>query len=657
MIVQLGHFALILATCLALAQFCLPMIGLARGRSDFLAVAAPAAMGQFLMIALSFAALGYAFYTNDFSVAYVAQNSNTQLPVFYRLAAIWGSHEGSLLLWLLVLGAWSMAVAGASHSLPREVSSCVLAVMGAVSIGFLLFTLLTSNPFLLQFPVPAEGRDLNPLLQDPGLVFHPPMLYMGYVGFTVAFAFAITALITGRVDSAWTRWTRPWTIASWMFLTLGINIGSWWSYHELGWGGWWFWDPVENASFMPWLVGTALIHSLAVTEIRGIFKSWTVLLAITAFALSLLGTFLVRSGVLISVHAFAVDPARGIYILTFFGIVVGGSLLLYAFRAGRFEARQRTPVKVLSREGLLLLNNIFLVVAAAAVLLGTLYPIIADALGMGRISVGPPYFNSVFIPLTAPLVVLIGFAAAMAWKKTRPAVLRNKLWLPLVAAVVLGVAVALVSVGVPGVVAVAGCVLGGWAICSALADVLRRMRGRRIKLPRAALGMALAHTGVGIFVIGVTLVTVFGAENIVRMAPGGSAWVSGYEFTFRGVEKRQGPNYTADVGLFTVKQDGEVVATLQPAKRHYQAGGQVMTEAGVQSGVFRDLYVSLGRPLEDDSWSVRMYYRPFVRWIWAGGYLVAIGGFLALTDKRYWRRRTARVGQKQAAAMTRQVEA
>src|SRR5699024_7455627 len=351
------------------------------------------------------------------SVAYVAANSNTQLPWFYRLAAIWGSHEGSLLLWLLVLAAWSMAVAGASQSLPREISSCVLAIMGLVSVGFLLFTLLTSNPFLLQFPAPAQGRDLNPLLQDPGLVFHPPMLYMGYVGFTVAFAFAITALITGRVDSAWTRWTRPWTVAAWMFLPIGITMGSYWAYNELGWGGWWFWDPVENASFMPWLVGTALIHSLAVTEIRGIFKSWTVLLAITALVLSLLGTFLVRSGVLISVHAFAVDPTRGVYILAFFTIVVGGSLLLYALRAATFDPRQNTPVKILSREGLLLLNNIFLVVAAAAVMLGTLYPIIADSLGFGRISVGPPYFNSVFIPLTLPLVVLIGFASVMAWKQ------------------------------------------------------------------------------------------------------------------------------------------------------------------------------------------------------------------------------------------------
>lgn len=655
MIVQLGHFALILATCLALAQAILPLAGLARGRRDLLAVAPPAAMGQFLMVALAFAALAYAFYTNDFSVAYVAANSNTNLPWYYRIAAVWGSHEGSLLLWLLVLGGWSVAVACASQSLPREVSSCVLAVMGAVSVGFLLFTLLTSNPFLLSLPAPSQGRDLNPLLQDPGLVFHPPILYMGYVGFTVAFAFAITALITGRVDSAWTRWTRPWTVASWMFLTIGITMGSYWAYNELGWGGWWFWDPVENASFMPWLVGTALIHSLAVTEIRGIFKSWTVLLAITAFALSLLGTFLVRSGVLISVHAFAVSPTRGIYILSFFGIVVGGSLLLYAIRAPKFEARQRTPVKVLSREGLLLLNNIFLVVAATVVLLGTLYPIIADALGMGRISVGPPYFNSVFLPVTAPLVVLIGLAAVMAWKQTRPAVLRKRLWLPLLVAVIAGPVLAFVSAGSPGVMALAGCILGSWAICASLADLIRRTRGRRIQMPRAALGMALAHTGIGIFVIGVTLVSVFGMQNSARMAPGSTASVAGYTFTFHGTHKETGPNYNAEVGHFTISEDGEQVAALYPAKRHYMAGGQVMTEAGIAPGIFRDLYVSLGRPLEGNAWSVRIYYRPFVRWIWGGGFVVALGGFLALTDKRYWRRR--RADKRQPAPVTRQVQA
>ncbi|MBS62626.1 heme lyase CcmF/NrfE family subunit [Salinisphaera sp.] len=638
MIPEIGHFALILALGLATLQTLLPMYGIWRSRADCLAVAAPAAIGQFVMMGIAFVALGFAFYANDFSVAYVAANSNTQLPWFYRLSAIWGAHEGSLLLWMMLLAGWSLAVALASRTLPRDVASCVLAVMGAVSVGFLLFTLFTSNPFERQFPAPMEGRDLNPLLQDPGLVVHPPMLYMGYVGFAVAFAFAITALITGRVDSAWTRWTRPWTTAAWMFLTIGVTLGSWWAYKELGWGGWWFWDPVENASFMPWLVGTALIHSLAVTEKRGIFKSWTVLLAITAFALSLLGTFLVRSGVLISVHAFATDPTRGIYILTFFAVVVGGSLLLYALRAAQFEAG-REPVAALSREGLLLLNNIFLVVAAAGVLLGTLYPILADSLGMGRISVGPPYFNKVFIPLTAPLVVLIGAAAVMAWKRTRADVLRSRLWLPLIISIVAGVALPLFTVGTTAVAAVAGCVLGCWAIVTAFEDIVRRSRGRRVMLPRNVVGMAIAHAGVGIFVIGISLVSGFGGEHDVRLAPGQSTEMVGYEFTFVGTRHVDGPNFVAEIGDFIVREDGRQIAELYPSKRRYNAGGQSMTEAGIDVGVTRDLYVSLGEPLSGDAWSVRIYHRPFVRWIWAGGFISALGGLIALTDKRYRRRR------------------
>ncbi len=637
MIPELGHFALILALGLAVIQTAVPIYGVVRNRADCLAVAAPAAIGQFVMLGIAFVALAFAFYANDFSVAYVAANSNTHLPWFYRIAAVWGAHEGSLLLWMMLLSCWSLAVAAASGSLPREVASCVLAVMGAISVGFLMFTLFTSNPFAREFPMPGEGRDLNPLLQDPGLVFHPPMLYMGYVGFCVAFAFAITALITGRVDSAWTRWTRPWTTAAWVFLTVGITLGSWWAYNELGWGGWWFWDPVENASFMPWLVGTALIQSLAVTEKRGIFKSWTVLLAITAFALSLLGNFLVRSGVLISVHAFATDPTRGIYILAFFAVVIGGSLLLYAIRAPKFESGGE-PVAVLSREGLLLLNNIFLVVAAAGVLLGTLYPILADSLGMGRISVGPPYFNKIFIPLTAPLVALVGFAAVMAWKRTRAETLRSRLWVPLVLAIIAGVVLPLVTLGTSAVAAVAGCVLGSWAILAALEDVARRVKGRRIMLPRNVLGMTLAHIGVGVFVIGVSLVSGFGGEHDVRLGPGDSASIAGYDFRFLGTRHEEGPNYVAEVGDFIVSRDGEQVNELFPAKRRYNASGQTMTESGIDVGIFRDLYVSLGEPLDGDAWSVRLYHRPFVRWIWAGGFLAAIGGLLALSDKRYWRR-------------------
>ena len=646
MIPEIGHFALILALGLATIQTVVPLYGFARSRTDCLAVAAPAAIGQFAMLGIAFAALAFAFYGNDFSVAYVAANSNTHLPWFYRIAAVWGAHEGSLLLWMTLLSCWSLAVAAASRTLPREVASCVLAVMGAVSVGFLLFTLFTSNPFTRQFPPPAEGRDLNPLLQDPGLVIHPPMLYMGYVGFCVAFAFAITALLTGRVDSAWTRWTRPWTTAAWVFLTIGVTLGSWWAYNELGWGGWWFWDPVENASFMPWLVGTALIHSLAVTEKRGIFKSWTVLLAISAFALSLLGTFLVRSGVLISVHAFATDPARGVYILAFFAIVIGGSLLLYAIRAPQFEAGTE-PVAALSREGLLLLNNIFLVVAAAGVLLGTLYPILADSLGMGRISVGPPYFNKVFMPLTAPLVLLMGAAAVMAWKRTRAEVLRSRLWVPLLIAIGAGVAMPLLTVGAGALAAIAGCVLGCWAIATALEDVVRRCRGRRIMLPRNVLGMALAHVGVGVFVIGISLVSGFGGEHDVRLAPGESASMAGYDFTFLGTRHVEGPNFVAEVGDFVVRKDGEQIAELYPSKRRYNASGQTMTESGIDVGFWRDLYVSLGEPLSGDAWSVRIYHRPFIRWIWGGAFLSAFGGLLALSDKRY--RRRARAGKAVAS--------
>ena len=642
MIPELGHLALILALAMALVQSLWPIYGIAANRPAYRQVAAPAAFGQCFMLALAFAALAWSFYVNDFSVTYVADNSNTNLPWFYRLGAVWGAHEGSLLLWMMELALWSVAVVCASRTLPRDVAASVLAVMGLVSAGFLLFTLATSNPFTRQFPAPGQGRDLNPLLQDPGLVFHPPMLYMGYVGFCVAFAFAITALIHGRVDTAWTRWTRPWTLAAWVFLTLGITLGSWWAYHELGWGGWWFWDPVENASFMPWLVGTALIHSLAVTEKRGIFQSWTVLLAITAFALSLLGTFLVRSGVLVSVHAFATDPSRGIYILSFFAVVVGGSLLLYAIRAPRLTAGTE-PVSPLSREGLLLLNNLFLVVAAAAVLIGTLYPILADGLGMGRLSVGPPYFNKVFVPLTLPLVLLVGLGAAMAWKRTRGEALMSRLWVPAIIAIVAGVALTGLTVGVHAVAAVGGCVLGLWAITTALEELWRRTRGSRWMLSRQIVGMAVAHIGVGVFVIGVSLVSGYGGEHDVRIAPGETVQYAGYAFVFRGIDDVAGPNYRARRATFDIYDDDRRIATIHPAKRAYDPSGQEMTESGIDAGLFGDLYVSLGERMDRGAWTVRIYNRPFVRWIWAGGFFAAIGGLLALSDKRYWRRGHRRI--------------
>ncbi len=638
MIPELGHFALVLALCLSLVQSLLPLAGLRTGKDHWMAVAAPAAAGQFLFLVVAFVALGWAFYSNDFSVAYVAANSNAGLPWYYRLAAIWGSHEGSMLLWVLMLAVWTVAVAAYSRSLPRDVATCVVSMMGLISFGFLLFTWLTSNPFGRQFPAPEHGQDLNPLLQDPGLIIHPPMLYMGYVGFSVAFAFALTALITGRVDSAWTRWTRPWTTGAWLFLTFGITLGSWWAYNELGWGGWWFWDPVENASFMPWLVGTALIHSLAVTEKRGIFQSWTVLLAISAFALSILGTFLVRSGVLISVHAFATDPSRGIFVLALFTAVVGGSLLLYAWRAPRL-ARGGEPVHALSREGLLLMNNIFLVVAAAAVLLGTLYPLVADALGLGRISVGAPYFNLVFVPLTAPLLLLAGFAGSMAWKRTRWRTIVQRLWVPAVVAVAIAVLLPLVALGTTSVAAFAGCVLGTWAICASAEELWRRSRGSRMMWSRGVVGMTMAHIGAGVLVIGISLVTAFGSEHDVSLQPGENASLAGYDFHFQGVKDQTGPNYEARVATVDVYRGEQQLATLYPEKRHYPVRGSVMTESGIDVGVFRDLYVSLGEPLPDNAWSLRLYYRPFVRWIWAGGLFMVLGGFLAATDPRYRRLR------------------
>ncbi len=631
---ELGHFALCLALSLTVLQAVVPMLGVVTGRVLWSELARPAAIGQFSFLLIAYLILTWCFIVSDFSVSYVAHNSNTQLPLAYRISAVWGAHEGSLLLWVLMLASWTMAVAFFSKSLPRDLTATVLSVMGMVSIGFLLFMLLTSNPFDRQFPVPAEGRDLNPLLQDPGLIIHPPMLYMGYVGFSVAFAFAIAALIGGRLDTAWARWTRPWTTSAWMFLTLGIMLGSWWAYHELGWGGWWFWDPVENASFMPWLVGTALVHSLAVTEKRGIFKSWTVLLAITAFSMSLLGTFLVRSGVLVSVHAFATDPERGVFILGFFAIVVGGSLGLYAWRAPRFRASGKAGF--FSREGFLLLNNIFLVVAAAAVFVGTLYPLLADAMSLGKLSVGPPYFNTVFVPLTLPLVLLVGCAAALNWKRGRVDTLWQRLrWVALLA-LAAGLAMPWLMLGKTTFLVIAAVSMAFWAMFSASEEIIRRGSRRGwLKIPAAIWGMSLAHFGLGIFVIGVTLVSAYSAENDVRLAPGESAELSGFEFRFEGITQYAGPNYDSTVGKVTVSRGNKALAVLEPEKRIYRAMGNAMTEAGVLPRLHRDLYVSLGEPLSGQAWSLRLYYRPFMRFVWLGALLMALGGFLAMFDRRY----------------------
>lgn len=641
MVPEIGQFALILALLMALTQATLPMIGASRGNQMLIGLAAPAGQAQFIFVVIAFCCLGYSFITNDFSVLNVATNSNSRLPLHYRLAATWGSHEGSLLLWALMLGLWTAAVSLFSRHLPDAMVARVLAVMGFVSFGFLLFMLVTSNPFARLLPAAPDGRDLNPLLQDPAMVAHPPMLYMGYVGFSVAFAFAIAALIGGRLDAAWARWSRPWTTVAWMFLTCGIALGSFWAYYELGWGGWWFWDPVENASFMPWLVGTALIHSLAVTEKRGGFKSWTVLLAIAAFSLSLLGTFLVRSGVLTSVHAFATDPKRGIFILVFLVIVIGGSLLLYAWRAkqvglgGKFE--------VVSRESFLLSNNVLLAVAAGSVLLGTLYPLFIDALGMGKLSVGPPYFNSVFVPLMVPAMFLMGIGPIARWKKASLPELAVRLrWAFLVSVVtalilpfVIGQWKPLVSLGL---------MLAIWIMATSVVNIWERVKTTSGQLStfqklkaqtRSYYGMLLAHVGVAVFIVGVTLVTGYQSEQDVLMNVGDTVNAGGYTFRFNGTTDVVGPNYRAARAEIEVINDGTVVNRMYPEKRSYMATESVMTETAIDTGLFRDLYISLGEPVAGGAWSVRVYFKPFVSWIWGGALLMALGGGLALSDRRY----------------------
>jgi cytochrome c-type biogenesis protein CcmF len=641
MIPEIGQFALAIALLLALTQATLPLIGASRGNRAWIALAVPTGQAQFIFVAIAFGCLGYSFITNDFSVLNVASNSNSQLPLHYRLAATWGSHEGSLLLWTLMLALWTAGVSLFSRHLPEEMVARVISVMGIISVGFLLFMLLTSNPFTRLFPVPVDGRDLNPLLQDPGMVIHPPMLYMGYVGFSVAFAFAIAALIGGRLDATWARWSRPWTTVAWMFLTCGIALGSFWAYYELGWGGWWFWDPVENASFMPWLVGTALIHSLAVTEKRGGFKSWTVLLAISAFSLSLLGTFLVRSGVLTSVHAFAADPKRGIFILVFLVLVIGGSLLLYAWRAKQVGLGSKFDV--VSRESLLLSNNVLLTVAAGSVLLGTLYPLFVDAFGMGKLSVGPPYFNLVFIPLMAPALFLMGIGPLARWKKASlPDLVTRLRW-----AFVISVLSALVLPFVFGewkALVSLGLMLAIWIVSTILVNVWERVRVTSGQLTtfqklrsqsRSYYGMHLAHLGIAVFVVGVTMVTGYQLEQDVRMQPGDTVSAGGYEFKFNGTTNVVGPNYQAARAEVVVSRNGKELERMYPEKRNYSASGNVMTETAIDSGIFRDLYVSLGEPVSAGAWSVRVYYKPLVGWIWGGALLMALGGGLALTDRRY----------------------
>jgi cytochrome c-type biogenesis protein CcmF len=627
MIPELGQFALALALAVALLQAVLPIAGAANGNAAWIAVARPAATTQALLVAFAFGCLTYAFVNNDFSVAYVAAHSNSALPLPYRVAGVWGGHEGSLLLWALMLGVWMSAVSAFSHHLPDEMTARVLGVMGIVSAGFLAFMLFTSNPFDRQLPPAIDGRDLNPLLQDPGMVLHPPMLYMGYVGFSVAYAFAVAALISGKLDAAWARWSRPWTTVAWMFLTLGIALGSGWAYYELGWGGWWFWDPVENASFMPWLVGTALIHSLAVTEKRGSFRSWTVLLAIIAFGLSLLGTFLVRSGVLTSVHAFAVDPKRGIFILGLFTLFIGGALVLYAWRTSRIGlGGDFAPV---SRESFLLANNVLLVAAAGSVFLGTLYPLMADALGVGKLSVGPPYFEAVFVPLMAPALFLMGVGPLARWKHTSIPELAVLLRWALAVSLAVGLLLPL-AFGEWHALTGFGLAAAIWIVASALISLKKRPRGSR-----AYLGMVLAHTGVAVFVVGVTLVKTYESDKDLKMKPGDTVSLAGYLFRLDEVADVKGPNYLAARAKVSVTRSGEPITVLYPEKRLYVVQNTPMTEAAIDPGFTRDLYVSLGDPFEDGSWLVKVQHKPFIDWIWSGCIIMALGGLLAASDRRY----------------------
>ncbi|MDX3936427.1 heme lyase CcmF/NrfE family subunit [Stenotrophomonas sp.] len=636
MLPELGQILLVTALLMALLQTVLPLWGAHRDRATWMAVARPAAYAQLALLLGAFGVLTVAFVTQDFSVRYVAENSNSLLPLAYRYSAVWGAHEGSLLLWALVLAVWCGAVARWSKRLPAVVSARVLGVLGIISIGFLAFLIFTSNPFARLIPAPLEGRDLNPLLQDPGLIIHPPMLYIGYVGFAVPFAFAIAALLEGRVDARWLRWTRPWTNVAWGFLTIGIALGSWWAYYELGWGGWWFWDPVENASFMPWLAGAALIHSQAVTEKRGSFASWTLLLAIAAFALSLLGTFLVRSGVLTSVHSFAADPSRGTFILIFLALVIGGALLLYALRAGALTTEDpRRGFLPTSRETLLLANNLLLAAACGMVLLGTLYPLLADALGLGKVSVGPPYFGTLFVVLMAPLVALLPFGPLVNWQRDQAS--RRVAMLAPWAGLALLLGVIAYFMAPQGALKTAAGVTGAaWVAFGTGRFVWTRVRGNG-RFTAEMVGMLLAHGGVAVFLAGALLVEALNVQREVALAPGQSLVVGTYEVRFEGVDHQQGPNYVADRGHLRVLQHDRELALLHPEKRLYASGGQVMTEAGIHARLNGDVYVALGESLGNNAWAVRVHIKPFVRWIWLGALLMALGGFVTAADRRFRR--------------------
>jgi len=654
MTVELGQISLLAALLTAFVLGLLPMIGTYTGNRRFIAVSTSAALIQCLLVIISFGILTAAFVFQDFSVEYVARNSNSLLPMGYRYSAVWSAHEGSLLLWELILTFWIAAVALFSRRLPEVFRARVLSVLGWISVGFLLFILLTSNPFGRLIPSAAEGLDLNPLLQDFGLIVHPPLLYMGYVGFSVAFAFAVAALLGGEVSRDWVRWSRPWTLIAWSFLTIGIALGSWWAYYELGWGGYWFWDPVENASFMPWLVGTALIHSQAVTEKRGAFGNWTLLLALSTFSLSLLGTFLVRSGVLTSVHAFASDPTRGIFILIYLGVVVGGSLTLYAARAPKMI--QGGGFAGVSRETFLLVNNLVFAVMAAMVLTGTLYPLLIDALGAGKISVGPPYFGLLFTWLLIPIVLALPIGIYSRWQQDSSGRLSGMLRWPFLISLMVGTGVWFMQPAI-GFVSAAGVTGGAWVIVGSLFYVGHLLKKKSsLRIPASVLAMTLAHVGMGVFLIGLSMTSTLSTEKHLRMDAGDKYEMAGYTFEFLGTSIVRGPNYTADQGEFVVTKNGREVTRLYPQKREYAQRGNTMTEAAIDPGFTRDLYVSLGEPLDQNgqAWAVRIYHKPFIRWIWLGAIFIMSGGLLAAANKRYRRKMTVK---QPAAAGTREVTA
>jgi len=633
MIVEIGHFALILAACVALVQAVLPLAGTAFDHQRWQALARPSAAVQFLLIAFSFGVLAHGALTDDFSIKYIAEHSNSLLPAQYKFASVWGGHEGSLLLWMLMLSGWTVSVALFSRTLPLAMVARVIGILGLVSTGFLMFILTTSSPFERLLPAAPDGRDLNPLLQDPGLVIHPPMLYMGYVGFSVAFAFSVAALMSGRMDAAWARWSRPWTVVAWIFMTAGIALGSWWAYYELGWGGWWFWDPVENASLMPWLFGTALIHALMVTDKRGGFKAWSVLLAIGAFSLSLLGTFLVRSGVLTSVHAFASDPKRGVFILIFLALVVGISLTLFAWRAPK--ATLGGKIGLVSRESMLLVNSVLLVVATGAVLLGTVYPLIVDALNLGKLSVGAPYFNAVFVPLMVPVVFLMVPGGISHWRESRLKELGQDMLVPAIAAVLAGLAVWTLTERGSWLTAM-GTALAVWVVVGLVMQIVARLQ-KPGRIAPSFWGMHLAHLGIAVVVVGITMVKGYEVERDVRMGLNDTVSIENYSFELTGVSQVDGPNYKAIRAEFKVSKDGQFLELMKPEKRKYFSSAMPMTEAAIDTGLFRDLYLSLGEAIEGSTpqWSVRVFYKPFVSWIWYGAILMVLGGLFAVSDRRY----------------------